>query len=125
MPGILYGRILQFSKPDKGDYEKEDLHRVLDNVVKIVEKQFNFKGITIERNYCSLSPYAMVNVKQIQEVILNILNNSSDAIIDKGQIEISTSMDQRKIYISIVDNGCGIKDGDLEKIYEPFFQHKK
>jgi two-component system, NtrC family, sensor kinase len=62
---------------------------------------------------------------QLNQVFMNILVNAGQAI-DKnpGLIKIKTWANQDNIFISIKDNGCGIKGGNLNKVFEPFFTTK-
>ena len=72
---------------------------------------------------------------EFKQVILNILNNSKDAIVSrkqlnteiKGQIEINlkNSKDKYKIVVSISDNAGGIPEAIIEKIFEPYYTTKE
>ena len=62
---------------------------------------------------------------QLQQVLLNIIDNALDAVQTGGQIDITTSMSQKEVYIQIGDNGPGINSEILEKIWEPFFTTKE
>ena len=66
---------------------------------------------------------------QLQQVIINLLVNSVQAIAQSGQptrrIDIQTSIDEEgSIVFSIFDNGPGVAAADLEHIFESFFSTK-
>ncbi|MBF0518154.1 MAG: PAS domain S-box protein [Nitrospirae bacterium] len=71
---------------------------------------------------------------EFKQVLLNILNNSKDAIITRREnaheiqgiieINITYTEDKSQVIVSVRDNGGGIPDGVLEKIFEPFFTTK-
>jgi two-component system NtrC family sensor kinase len=66
----------------------------------------------------------MADLHQMQQVFLNMLNNSVHAIADKGHagvISIASRAEEGKIIISITDNGDGILSEDQTHIFEPFF----
>ncbi|MEN8257900.1 MAG: ATP-binding protein [Thermodesulfobacteriota bacterium] len=79
---------------------------------------------------------AKVDIKQIEQVVHNLVDNACDAMANKGQIEISCrnqdfgdqkdlSMPPHKfIEFAIKDNGCGIAEKDLAKIFDPYFSTK-
>ncbi len=64
------------------------------------------------------------NSTEINQVILNIVRNSLEAIGDKGSIKISGWLETDKIKICIEDNGPGIPEHISQKIFEPFFTTK-
>jgi PAS domain S-box-containing protein len=69
---------------------------------------------------------------EFMQVLLNIFNNAKDAIVsamrkgrvDSGRIDISISSETDKVLISVEDNGGGIPESNLEKIFEPYFTTK-
>lgn len=62
-------------------------------------------------------------------IFLNFISNAKDAIEDEGYIDICLCLtrkeDRRYIVISVTDNGCGIPEENLDKIFMPFFTTKK
>mgnify|MGYP001954823500 CR=1 FL=1 len=55
---------------------------------------------------------------------MNILINAIQAVNDKGSIQITTTSKQEIIQLQIADNGTGIDEQNLHKIFEPFFTSK-
>ncbi len=67
-----------------------------------------------------------VNADQIRISIENILTNAIDSISERGEIEISTYIENQKwIIIEVTDSGDGIPDDILPHIFEPFFSTHK
>jgi signal transduction histidine kinase len=100
---------------------------MVDKVLHLIEKEFANKGVTITKEYSSTNE--MVNYQnEIMHVILNICNNAKDAINEKGikggQIKISTKDEENKTIIEISDNGGGIPNDYIDKIFEPYFSTK-
>ncbi|HOK13594.1 MAG TPA: ATP-binding protein, partial [Candidatus Kapabacteria bacterium] len=69
--------------------------------------------------------------KQLQQVFVNLITNSADAIKTKGNIIIKTYLEAglkhnegEMVVVSIADNGIGITPEDLSKIFNPFFTRK-
>ena len=62
---------------------------------------------------------------QLQQVFLNLINNSLDAINKDGQLDIRTSVGADNIYIEFADTGTGIKPEIMDKIFDPFFTTKE
>jgi signal transduction histidine kinase len=57
--------------------------------------------------------------------ITNLLKNSIDSIEKKGFIEVETSGDNDFVFISITDNGSGIDESELDKVFNPFYSKKE
>ncbi|MBM4169114.1 MAG: hypothetical protein FJ215_08155 [Ignavibacteria bacterium] len=67
-----------------------------------------------------------IDPQLFQEVVMNLLLNSYDAVSSNGVIEISTgNRGATAVYMQISDNGCGIQHCDLKKIFDPFFTTKE
>ncbi len=122
----------------RGHYSLEvlDLNRVASNVVKEMDSQIN--TITYKMNLCK----DLMNIKggsaQLHRAISNLLVNARDALQDTGTIFVETENyyadDTLVAYIripkgeyvklTISDTGCGIPDGIIQKILDPFFSTK-
>ncbi|MCK4308320.1 GHKL domain-containing protein, partial [candidate division WOR-3 bacterium] len=118
-------RLLRFSKPSKGELKEADLNKSIEEVVSIVEHQFELDNTAIKRNYAQNLPPISMDEKQIQEVFMNLLNNAHDAISGQGVIEITTSREKDFLRIDIKDTGCGISEENMKKIFDPFFTTKE
>lgn len=77
-------------------------------------------------------PYLTVaiDVKQIKQVVLNILKNALDAIsevadVRKGRIDLSVRREGKYAVISIKDNGKGMERSTLSRLFDPFFSTKQ
>ena len=70
-------------------------------------------------------PSLMVDRMQIQQAILNLLKNASDAMEGKGVAEVILDADDENVTLSVSDQGPGIKEEDRKKIFDPFFTTKR
>lgn len=63
---------------------------------------------------------------KLQQVLINLLRNASDAIEDRpgGKIQLTTQIQDQSMKIAIVDNGCGIPEDQRNKIWDPYFTTK-
>ncbi|WP_167618002.1 sensor histidine kinase [Maribellus sediminis] len=101
-----------------------DVHDIIDNCLNIIGNRLK-NGISVSRHFAKDLPVVKGNVGQLHQVFLNILVNASQAIPDKGKIEITTKNEKDAIFIEVKDNGCGIEQGDLKKVTDPFFTTKE
>jgi PAS domain S-box-containing protein len=110
-----------------------DVNSAMDELLRVVEHNIKYNYIKIEVNYEDNKRFKIYGYpNEFKQTILSIINNSRDSILKRrktqefdGLITIDISSKDNKTYLSIKDNGIGIKDEDLEKIFEPFFTSKK
>ncbi|NOY88871.1 MAG: PAS domain S-box protein [FCB group bacterium] len=113
-----------FSRVDHAEKESVNINEGLESTLNIVWNELKYK-CKVEKDYGELPEYYCYP-NQINQVFMNILINAGHAIEhDKGLITIKTWNDGNKIYISIKDNGRGIPQKDLNKIFQPFFTTKE
>ncbi|PQP33677.1 hypothetical protein C6A37_11705, partial [Desulfobacteraceae bacterium SEEP-SAG9] len=61
--------------------------------------------------------------KQIQQILLNLVSNASEAMTPNGTLTVAARHSAKKdlLEVKVSDTGCGIPDENLENIFEPFF----
>ena len=70
-------------------------------------------------------PQVWASSTELQQVLLNLLNNSVDAMDSSGgRIQITTELRDQNIVIQIADNGIGIAQANLSRIFDPFYTTK-
>ena len=81
--------------------------------------------VTLTRELHPL-PAILIDRDQIQSVITNLLLNANDAVGDDGRIHVQTVKRDRRVILSITDNGCGMTPAFLnESLFRPFQSTKK
>ncbi len=114
-------RLLEFAHQSEPKICSVDINREIDNVLNVLEPQLDGTKITID---IKPLPLIMADREQIQQVIMNMLTNSIQSITRDGEISINTAVKHDHIEISITDNGCGIPQDNIGKIFDPFFSTK-
>lgn len=111
-----------FSRLDKQSVDNIDIHSCIENSLLIAKNNLKNKVDvitqynTVEKISCSPS--------QINQVFLNLINNSAQAISDTGKILIKTWQEGDFVFVSIQDNGKGMTPDVLKRIFDPFFTTK-
>ncbi len=70
-------------------------------------------------------PLILGNSQQLDQVFINILINASHAIEEKGIIHITTYEKDSSVFVEIADNGIGISEENISKLFNPFFTTKE
>lgn len=121
--------ILKFGRQDEPKFQKMDLKTFIPEIMQMVEKKAKVNGISLVRDFTKDTPEIEGDPAQLQQVLLNLFNNAFDAISDArgnsgGNVLIKTSSENGHVTISVKDNGSGISDENMEKIFSPFFTTK-
>ncbi len=119
-------KLLKFVRKSDVDLKPQNVHSLLDDVVDgILGDELSVSNTEIIRNYDPQIPEIITDGNQLQQVILNIINNASDAIGGRpGRITIETKLD-RDVYIAISDTGCGMTADQMNQVFMPFFTTKE
>lgn len=118
-------RMLKFARPSKGEPKETNIIEIIEPVIKILEHQYSLNNIKIIRNYMPALPKIIIDEKYIEEVMMNLLSNASDAMPHGGTITITTATENTSIKIEINDTGCGISEENMKSLFTPFFTTKE
>lgn len=116
--------ILNFSRPIKTELVKTNLNEIIKEVVNNNKMLINGKNIKIEIKLENHLPAIYADKAQVYEAISNILINAVQAIDDKGIIRLTTNYDDKFVNAEITDNGTGIPNDIIDKIFKPFYSSK-
>lgn len=123
---IVIEQMLSFGKITRNNgYTELNINEAIRNCVQIIDRQKFGKSIKVSCYLDEKIPLIRANNINIQQVILNILTNSVEAIINSGYIKIIAKNNQNEnILIRIIDNGKGIKKSDMSNIFNPYYTNK-
>ncbi len=112
-----------FSHVDEAEWQWADLHTGIDSTLNIVNNELKYKAEVI-KEYGEL-PEVECIAAQINQIVMNLLVNAAHAIKVRGTIKISTGTEANDwVWISVSDDGKGIKQEDINKVFNPFFTTK-
>jgi signal transduction histidine kinase len=106
-----------------GDKTTYRLDTQLKDCVIMLEPSWEKKKININLNLIPIEYYG--NETLLQQVWINILNNAIKFTPDGGEINVSATREGGKIEVKIADNGVGISESDLPKIFDKYFRSKQ
>lgn len=123
--------MLSFAKPQPLKKENSQLKTILIQTVQLVSNTARKKGIDIFLNYQSTKEDIFADPSQLKQLFLNIIMNAIQAIErTPGKIEINVILSEGKnkyspVYlIEFIDNGEGISNENIDKIFDPFYTTK-
>ena len=109
--------------------EKEAVRFSLEEIIQSVLGLMNARLENIDINIVSSNPVEVYSfAKEYRQVLLVILNNAIDNFeskaIDTPKIDIVIKEEEEKAYLSICDNGGGIEEKDIGRIFDPYYTTK-
>ena len=116
---------MNFSRPLKLNKQKNDLHELINNVIKNSKFIIANKKISFKKNFDKDLDKFDFDLARMEEVISNIITNSVQAIPQSGEIKIKTEQNEKCVLIELADTGSGIPRENLDKIFMPFFSSKE
>jgi two-component system NtrC family sensor kinase len=120
----LLRKMLSFSKPDEEERQPTDVSTILDEILLLVGKQLRENSIRISSSFADDLGEVYASRNQLRQVFLNMINNARDAMPDGGTLTVKTLAKGDKIYIEITDTGIGIREENMDKIFDAFFTTK-
>ena len=112
---------------DEDPLESTSLKKVLDGALVLATSRFDSHGIELHIGQISENDYIKCRGTQIGQALLNLLNNSFDAVLDTPEkwVAIDIIKNSARIHIIVTDSGQGIPLRFRERIMEPFFTTKE
>ncbi len=125
--------LLDFARQSEPNIRPVDINKVLEAALLLVGHQIDLENIKLEKKSDEHLPLVLADFDKIQQVFINIIMNSIQAMPDGGNLTIATSVAKGIIIgeslkdtvrIDISDTGVGITKENMSKLFTPFFTTK-
>jgi two-component system, NtrC family, nitrogen regulation sensor histidine kinase NtrY len=114
-----FSNVVKLPAPEK---EKMNLNESVRNVLESYSAELKGKGISLRTDLDISEPAIYADRSQMEQVFLNILKNSKEAVGDLGHITVATLVNPIRIIFE--DDGPGLSEAASEKLFTPFFSTK-
>jgi len=119
----LVDGLLQFSRKQiKEEFKIINLADVISQTCQIIQKSFD-KKIEIQTEYPDQLPI-MGDTTSLSQTLMNLCTNARDAMPAGGQLVIKAVQEDRRILLTVADNGEGMGKEAIEKCFDPFYTTK-
>lgn len=121
---------IEAARPRKPSFCPMDLNRIVEDLARSARLEFESKGIELKTRLDPDLPVLQLDEKQIRSALRNLLRNALDAVegregdVDPGLVMVRTRSVGDTVSLEVSDNGLGISDADMPKLFEPYFTTK-
>ncbi|NDV18316.1 two-component sensor histidine kinase [Pseudodesulfovibrio sp. JC047] len=124
--GKITKRLLSFARHIDVEQDSIEFKDLADEVVDFLRKEAEYRSITITMDIPENLPPFVSDRGKLQQIFLNLINNAFQAMNDGGQLYIAArKITENRLIFSVDDDGCGIPEADMKRIFDPFFSTKK
>jgi len=118
--------LLESTKTLDLDFQKHSLQEVVEESLSVASDRINLQKITLNKAFLPSPLYVLADKSKLQIAFSNILINAVESMeTQKGELSVSINEAPNSYRVSIKDNGKGIPQEHLSKIFDPFFTMKK
>jgi signal transduction histidine kinase len=117
----LVNNMLDFGKPITIQTSETNLNELVVQTIEVARPIAKNMGVELLTSLEPTLPTLHLDNSKVKRVILNLMNNALNASPEKERVLIRTRTMKSGIKVEVVDCGCGIKEEDRERIFEPFF----
>jgi two-component system NtrC family sensor kinase len=125
--GELVKNLLTFSRQQPSHREPNDLNTIVHRAALLVKHKLDMQSIELTERLATGLPPVECDANQIQQVVLVLMVNASEAMPKGGALEVTSGLDAagEQGFVRVKDTGCGIPEDVLPRIFDPFFTTKE
>lgn len=116
--------LLNFARMNGSEFSDLDINQLIRDSLSLLDHPMKVGRIQVDSHFDHSLPHVYGNEGKLQQVFINLFLNARDAMPSGGELKIRTSMNDSMVIVDILDTGVGISEGDIKRIYDPFFTTK-
>ena len=124
--GDIITELLDTARPTELTFEKHSLQSIMDEAIAEALDRITLQRINMQIRYANIPCNIMANKEKLRIAFLNIMINAVEAMEpDKGILSIMIDSAKEVHVVTIRDNGCGIPEENISRLFEPYFTSKR
>ena len=116
--------LMDFARPAALALTQQPLPPVLQAVLALMEANLAHHKIQLVLDLLPETPEIQFDSDKLKQAFMNVVLNAMEAMPQGGVLKVSTTIDEDRVGIKVVDSGVGISAEDLGQLFEPFFTKK-
>lgn len=121
----IANRLLDLARSGGDLHEVVAINPLIGETLTLFGPQVRSRCVEVERNLAENLPGVVGNRSRLQQVFLNLLWNSVEAMPEGGRIQVTSRLCAGEILVEVKDSGVGIAPENLSRLYDPFFSTKR
>lgn len=118
-------KLLSFARRSDSEHQIVNINEMIEETIELFSHQAKFSNVIIEKKLPENHLYSQASQTEIQQIMFNLVNNALDAMRKEGgRIIVSVSMKDNMVVLDVEDNGPGIEEQDMSRIFDPFYTTK-
>jgi PAS domain S-box-containing protein len=118
--------LLNSSRPAEMSLHSKPLQVILDESIAAALDRITLQKVKLQINYAPVPAFVKADAEKLKLAFLNVIINAVEAMEEeKGVLAISIESDKESHIVKIRDNGSGIAEENLSKLFEPYFTSKR
>ena len=129
---ILVQRMLELHRPSSKDMRPVSVHGLLESALAGAASTLQQHHVSVERDWAERLPWVIGIGGHLRQVFVDLAVNAVDAMPGGGRLIIRTRMEDGtyegaapRVLVEFADSGPGIPESEAQRIFEPFYTHKK
>ena len=122
---LIVRQMSSFTKVKETDVRAQDVYAIIDRTLQLIRYDRRMKNVDIVKDIPESVPKVMVNGDQLEQVFINIVLNSGDAMSGEGRLEVRVKPNGKFLEVDFSDSGPGIPPDRIERIFDPFYTTKE
>lgn len=122
----LISELLYTSRPTENTLFSETLQSIIDDVVSASIDRITLKNMKLKLNYPQTEMRILADREKLKLALLNIVINAVEAMKEgEGVLKIDITENDKHVVLTIADNGSGISEENISRLFEPYFTQKR
>jgi len=120
----LISDLLHSTRFDQLQFSKADINQLIDEALELAKDRLELNHVAIIKEYDSRVCEVYIDKEKMTIAILNIIVNAIESMQKQGVLKLKTQKQGDKCLIEVTDNGSGMNEETLQRLFEPYFTNK-
>ena len=117
--------LLRYSRPLKLDLQPTDINQVIENSLRLAERQAEEQSVDISVVKEGVIPQISGDAEYLRSVFSNLFINAVQAMQKGGKLNVEIGRENNFVVVKVADTGSGIPPENLDRVFEPYFSTKE